>query len=93
MSIIELAHLTKFIQSGPNFICIVCNRYFIRESVTLFLETKHKELVKDLFDFICSHNKFYIYKNSPVDKVLKSVKPRISLYTRCFGIHGTAALC
>lgn len=53
----------NIIQSGPNFVCIVCNRCLYRKSVTLFSETQRKELLSDLFNFICSNdNKFYICK-------------------------------
>ena len=53
----------KIIQSGPNFICIVCSRCLCRTSVILFSETEHKELISDLFNFMCLHdNKFYICK-------------------------------
>ena len=55
----------KNIRSGPNFVCIVCNRCLYRKSVTLFSETQRKELLSDLFNFICSYdNKFYICKTS-----------------------------
>ena len=55
----------NIIQSGPNFVCIVCNRCLYRKSVTLFSETQRKELLSDLFNFICSYdNKFYICKTS-----------------------------
>ena len=53
----------KIIQSGLNFICIVCDRCLCRTSVTLFSETEHNELISDLFNFICLHDsKFYICK-------------------------------
>ena len=53
----------KIIQSGPSFICIVCNRCLHRRSVTLFSENKHQESESNMFNFICSHdNNFYICK-------------------------------
>ena len=53
----------KIIQSGPSFICIVCNRCLYRRSVTLFSENKHQEFESNMFNFICSHdNNFYICK-------------------------------
>ena len=53
----------KIIQSGPSFICIVCNRCLYRRSVTLFSENKLQELESNMFNFICSHdNNFYICK-------------------------------
>ena len=75
----------EFIKSGPCFICIVCNRCLYRESVVVFSENKHKELINNMFHCIPSHsNSFYICKTC----AQKSNKNQIPCPTVCNAFVG-----
>ena len=53
----------ELINSGPYYICVVCNRCLYRRSVGLFNRNKFCVISDDVFRFVSSFDgNFYIYK-------------------------------